>query len=122
MVTTYLKVYKIRSNWFLFRRNAWIAYVILVVLSFFDWLRLITTYNLQHLPSHRLDVAYLLNISDSNLDILYQASNEQSGLEAYQRIHIKKEVADFVESQASQQWQSWSYADWRIQQTVMHTY
>lgn len=75
LITTALKVAKARSNWFLFRKNAWIVYSVLTVCVVIDWDRIITGFNISHFEkdhSMEIDANYLIDLGDGNLDQLYQ--------------------------------------------------
>lgn len=110
LITTYVKVHDIKSNWFLFRRNAWIFYAVLVVFSFFDWSRVITHYNLTYLDETQIDVNYLIGLSDTNLDLLDQA-RRQYDLSLDQESLIQRYIDYFIERTSRQDWQSWNYSD-----------
>ena len=46
LITTYIKVYQVKTNWFLVRKNAWIFYAVMIIATFFNWARIVTAYNL----------------------------------------------------------------------------
>lgn len=117
LVTTYLKVRDVKTNWFLFRRNAWLFYVALVVFSLVDWSRLITQYNLGYLDPQKADIDYLINLSDTNLDILTNTQHTHR-LSAAQRQRIETQAHYFLEQERREGWLSWNYTDHRLYQRL----
>lgn len=119
LVTTYIKARGLKSNWYLFRKNAWTFYLILVVFSFFNWSRIITLYNLQHLSGDRLDLTYLINLPDTNLDLLYGAMHAPGyPVSDYQKERIHRELISFRRDERQKGWQSWNYTDWEVYQNL----
>ncbi len=141
LITTFIKIYKIRGNWFLFRKNAWAFYAVLLFATCFNWDRIITNQNLQNIHSQEIDFLYLVNLSSSNLPELvrYAAtlpknhqtmgySSENIGQENQQDIvyntkgliQTKQDV--FLEKYKKRleenAWQSWNYDDYRICQAI----
>ena len=69
LVISYVKISQVKTNWYLFRKNGWAVYLVLVLLSTLNWDRLITTYNLTYAQSP--DLGYLFTLSNANLPLLY---------------------------------------------------
>ena len=69
LVSTFLKVLKIKNLTFLFRRNTQAAFIVLVICSAINWDATITTYNLTHVDEFDMD--YLINLSNRNAVILH---------------------------------------------------
>ena len=65
LITTLVKIVKAKSNMYLFRRNGWIFYSLLIILTFPDWDRLITSYNVANIKP--LDTTYLMSLPNSIL-------------------------------------------------------
>ena len=119
LITTYIKVEKVKSNWYLFRQNAWIFYFVLVAFTAVNWSRVITHYNLDHLATDKIDFHYLTKLSDANVDLLYQATqNKNYTIPHNTKTTILREARDFQEHQEGKEWPSWSYNDWRIGQNI----
>lgn len=117
LVTTYIKVQGLKSNWYLFRKNAWAFYLLLVILAFFNWPRIITQYNLRHLPGNKLDLTYLINLPDTNLDLLYDAAHSSAYLMSdHQNERIHRKATSFIQKESLKDWQSWNFTDWKIYQ------
>jgi hypothetical protein len=69
LFTTFIKIWKLKTNLFLFRVNGWIYYSIFVFSCLVNWDLLITKHNLN--SSATLDQSYLLELSDANLPLLF---------------------------------------------------
>jgi hypothetical protein len=57
LATTFIKVSLRKSNWFLFRKNAWAFYSVLIAACFFNWDNIIVQYNCRHFKS--LELSYI---------------------------------------------------------------
>ena len=115
LVTTYVKVRDIKSNWFLFRKNAWIFYGILVLFSLVSWSRVITQYNLAYLEKKSIDVDYLLSLSSTNLDLLAKAQSTYA-FHPYQTQRIREKIDYFREQERTEEWPSWNYSEYVLYQ------
>jgi Leucine-rich repeat (LRR) protein len=60
LVTTFMKIYGKKSNWYLFRSNGWAFYIILVLFACQNWDLVITKFNIE--KSKKLDKYYLLSL------------------------------------------------------------
>jgi|GEM_PF-343738 len=60
LLTTIVKIYGKKSNWYLFRTNGWAFYLVLVLLACQNWDLVITKFNIQ--KSKKLDKYYLLSM------------------------------------------------------------
>jgi Leucine-rich repeat (LRR) protein len=60
LVTTFVKIYGKKSNWYLFRANGWAFYIVLVLFACQNWDLVITKFNIQ--KSKKLDKYYLLSM------------------------------------------------------------
>lgn len=75
LLTTFVKILLARNNWFLFRKNAWIMYTMLIVAVPVDWDTVIADFNISHFQSDRkmeIDQNYMVNLSHTNLAQLFQ--------------------------------------------------
>lgn len=91
LLTTFVKIYKAKSNWFLFRSNGWLFYTVLVISPLVNWDVMVSDFNIhQAEQKHRpLDKSYLISLSEKNLPQLLQLSDE---------IRDSTSVDDFDES------------------------
>ncbi len=69
LITTYIKVARLKSNMFLFRVNPWCYYVILVLSCLFNWDVYITNFNINKAltQNKKLEKYYLVDLSFKNL-------------------------------------------------------
>jgi hypothetical protein len=120
LVITFIKIYGVKNNWFLFRKTAWAFYTVLILATAVNWSRLITQYNLSHLNNFKeVDIAYLVNLPQTNtaqlVNLLVVAPQR---LTESQRAAIEQKKSLFLERYSSQQWQSWNYDDHRIAKSL----
>lgn len=132
LVTTFVKIFKMKSNWFLFRSNGWLFYAVLVISCCFHWDVIITEYNIgRALTQHKaVDKFYLLSLSDQTLPQLIEWSdavkNEynmdadhgravghwNASDEDFREILQYAAVSFYIRMQAVG-WRSWNYSDAR---------
>ncbi len=79
LVTTFIKIMQNKSNWYLYRKNGWAFYAVLVIAAFFNWDMIITRYNMNY--SKDLDKYYLLQLSYVNIPALIQLDKDTSDFE-----------------------------------------
>ena len=73
LVTTFVKIIRTKSNWYLFRTNGWLFYFVLLFSCFINWDVLVTNFNIskaeqKHKP---LDTYYLVSLSERNIPQLF---------------------------------------------------
>jgi hypothetical protein len=128
LATMFLKVRDKQTTYALIFKNSWIAYSILVTLTFVNWDVFITKYNLNNFEFENTDVGFLLkDISDKNLwvladanfdkmadkEVYYKPSNLSSWKVTYINVAVEFEAKKqrFLEEQKQYSWASWNYAD-----------
>jgi hypothetical protein len=67
---TLIKIYKVKTNWYLLRQNAWVLYFVIASYGLVDWDRLITWYNPHY--AQFLDMNYILSLGDTKVPHLYE--------------------------------------------------
>nr|MBK9651160.1 DUF4173 domain-containing protein [Bacteroidota bacterium] len=69
LVTTFIKIKNIKSNWYLFRVNSWWCYALLIACSFVSWDLLITKFNVSTATEKNkpIDKNYLIGLGYINL-------------------------------------------------------
>jgi Leucine-rich repeat (LRR) protein len=130
LITTFIKILKIKSNHFLFRVNGWLFYGILIVACFFQWDILITQYNI-NVPA-QIEKTYLVRLSDKTLPQLMALENnteinkKEFINETYTSIEtryynnlamppasyaqeLSRKMYRFMETSKNSDWQSWYY-------------
>jgi MFS family permease len=139
LITTWIKIWKIKSNWFLFRTNTSAWYWMLVVSSLINWDAIITNYNIGHASSLKeLDKGYLIDLAPSTLPemLAYNDTSSQLHTEAsityYDSEFLRQgtysdgtlenqlhgKLYKFLEKRDRTGWQSWNYDDARIMREV----
>jgi Domain of unknown function (DUF4173) len=128
LLTTFLKVRKLKSVWFLFRKNTLIAYCILIISSLVNWDRFIAQNQIN--DAKNIDVLYLTNLSDTvlpelqslltnkkvNLEVqVYDYTNSNSSIPLItEREFIENQIKKFKENYPKKGWQSWNFDDLRV--------
>lgn len=75
LVTTFVKILQAKNNWFLFRKNAWIMYAMLIAAVPVDWDTVIADFNISHFQEDKkmeIDQQYMVNLSHANLAQLFR--------------------------------------------------
>ncbi|MBS1622901.1 MAG: DUF4173 domain-containing protein [Bacteroidetes bacterium] len=75
LVTTFIKILAAKNNWFLFRKNAWIMYAMLIVAVPVDWETVIVDFNINHFQADQkmeIDQRYMADLSHTNLAQLFR--------------------------------------------------
>lgn len=69
LVTTFIKIIKAKSNWYLFRTNGWLFYGVLLFSCFINWDMIVTNFNINRaeLKKKPLDTSYLVSLSERNI-------------------------------------------------------
>ncbi len=135
LITTLIKLYKKKTNWFLVRANSWSLISILVLLSLFNWDLIITKFNIKHasnldkeylLEMHPATLPYLLDLSVSydqvgefdNYTNLSYEYDDPAYLKTFTH-ELHKQTYTFLQDWEKTGWQSWSYSK---QQTAKKIY
>ena len=129
LLTTIIKIFKSKSNHFLFRINGILFYSLLVVSCFFSWDDVITSFNMK--KAHWLEKNYLLELSETNLPQLfilkhdtlsrnrefklktqdvsldYLTMNNDQGLSF--DAELDRKLFLFADNYETQSWKSWYY-------------
>ena len=75
LVTTFIKINQGKNNWFLFRKNAWIAYTLMIMACPFDWDSIITAFDISRFQTDKtmeIDQRYLADLGHTNMAVLFQ--------------------------------------------------
>ncbi|MEM5565415.1 DUF4153 domain-containing protein [Psychroserpens sp. AS72] len=106
LITTFLKVLKIKNLAFLFRRNTQIAFVVLLICSTINWDATITKFNLT--TSKSFDVNYLINLTDRNAIILHDLKDDLEISETNKK-RIETKYRNHMMDLSQRDWQEWNY-------------
>lgn len=142
LVTTWVKIWKLKSNWYLFRANSISWYCMLVVASLINWDALITGFNTGHAKDLKeLDKGYLIDLAPSTLPEML-AYNDTSSLlretmakgdystdifRGFDQNYLDRTLENrlhgklyrFLNKRSKTGWQSWNYDDARIYREVL---
>jgi hypothetical protein len=127
LVTVFIKIFLKKTNYFLFRVNAWAGIAVLIVSTTIHWDEFIAGYNLKRMNTITPDIPFLLRLSDKALPLLdsnmaaLQKKQQEAGSQAtsYNKNHyidiislkLQQREARFVHEQQQLSWLSWNYAD-----------
>ncbi len=133
LITIYIKIHQLKTNYFLVKINAWFALVLLVTASCIHWDETIASYNLARKNSIPLDIEFLLSLSDKTLPVLdanQDIFNKQGivtgeGELLYRHNISPKEFFEqrkqnFINEQTTYNWLSWNYADEEVKKYFLH--
>lgn len=102
LITTFIKVYKIKNLWYLFRKNTQIAFVILMISTTINWDKIITYYNINY--AEQMDLNYLINLSDNNTFILRDYV-EKHKVDTNKELAIKDKHNIYLRNLTDNSWQ-----------------
>jgi hypothetical protein len=126
LATVFLKIWNRKTNYFLFRVNAWAGIVVLVLATTIHWDEFIAGYNLQRKNTVDLDVSFLLSLSDKALplidtniialqkrqnDLQATSTNRNAACDTCFIEQLKQRELAFAQKQQQYSWLSWNYAD-----------
>ena len=110
LVTTLIKINKLKSNWYLVRVNSWLFYGVFIMASFLNWDKLITRHNLS--KTDKVDTVYLINLTSKNLPELIAMKNKGwVFLNDKEKELIEMKRLRFLEKMKNKKWPSWNYQD-----------
>lgn len=134
LLTTYIKVWKAKTNYFLIRINSWVVYVVLVMACWLNWDLFITRYNMDQTKS--VGREYLMDLSDANLSEMWslpvgttvstvviqdervkRAFHEEMHFQAQQK--LSNRLYQFMEREITKDWQSWNLDDERVKAVIL---
>jgi hypothetical protein len=130
LATTFWKIYKKKTTYFLFRVNAWAVVVLMVSATTVNWDELIASYNFSHSNKILMPVDYMVTLSNKALpllekhaDILEDQIRKQKQLgfpstvcEGCVRTKLLEKQIDFTKEQESLTWLSFNLADAAIKE------
>lgn len=106
LVTTLLKISSVKNNWYLFRVNTQVAFIILVASSTINWDYHITNYNFNYAQS--MDFNYLYNLSNNNTLLLNEQLASKT-LDYDSTELIKNKYNKYVYKLRTNNWQELQY-------------
>ena len=112
LVSTFIKVMSIKNLAFLFRRNTQVAFLTLLICSFINWDKTITTYNIQKAEQF-IGVDYLIRLSDRNAKYLFEKIDEFQLSDA-DRLRVVEKFMRYKEKSKKKNWQEIHWEAYRI--------
>jgi len=124
--TVYVKIRDKKTTYYLFRKNALAAYVLLITMAFFNWDIIIVRYNFSHAETAFIHFDFLASLSDNALPYLEKSEAELAEIDKFQRerfpfreqylsseqyadrIGVRKQ--NFLQSWQERSWQEWNFA------------
>lgn len=135
--TVLVKIKDRKSTYFLFTKNSLAAYVLLVIMAFFNWDVIIAKYNFSHSETAFVHFNFMRQLSDNALPYLDKTKSELEIIDKnqqndfpfrdqyissntyYDNIQIKKRR--FIESWPTRKWQEWNWAGERSYRKLVNT-
>lgn len=126
LVTLFLKIRNQKTFYRVVRVNAWAVYGVMLMLAVVNWDNVITRYNIKNVPIERMDIDFLLHMSNKTLPILDASRcilDQPDWLTGGDRVlgprgfgYIPRELLDerisrAAESYRNRSWLSWNFAD-----------
>jgi hypothetical protein len=121
LATMFIKIHNRKTTFYLLKANSWAAIVVLLLISSFSWDKTIAEFNLSNPDKNKIDVEYLLRLSDDTLPVLdkhkdvidkdymkysFIMGDYVNGLDVYNR-----RVKRFLNEQNNYSWLSWNLSD-----------
>lgn len=124
--TVFVKIKDRKSTYYLFRKNSVAAYVLLVIMAFFNWDTIIAKYNFSHAETAFIHFDFLAELSVNALPYLDKSKEELADIDSWQSdkfpfrkqyinseqyfetINLRKEK--FLNYWPNIKWQEWNYA------------
>jgi Domain of unknown function (DUF4173) len=131
LITAAIKIIRRKSAYYLFRINTWAVVLLLVAASCINWDVFIARYNIQHHQTTRLNIPYLVTLSDdilpamkAHLAVLKQREAELNKQGYYIHMEddkkkcslcvektIKERIQQYLKAQKNYSWLSWNRKD-----------
>jgi hypothetical protein len=134
LITTGIKVWKVKRAWYLIRSNSFIGFIILVISAGVDWDTFITNYNLRHSKlMASLDKRYLLSLSETNVVQLYAERNSpgfnidsvyhygyyyRSTYSSANQSLVDCKLYDFMNNADDGDWRSFNYRKQKVKEEI----
>lgn len=123
LITTLIKIAAVKSNNYLFRINGWLFYIAFAVLSFFNWDKIITDFNIRN--SKETDICYLTELSWTNLPQMIRLDTVpgtsmftwgavQGDCYPVYGLRFSTKLYNFMLTNYNGDWRGWSYDRARV--------
>jgi len=128
LYTVFRKIQQRKSAFYLFKSNALVLYVVLVLTAVVNWDNFIARYNFNHANESFLHLDYLSTLSDKSLPLLDRPLSELNELDEIQKAqfpfkgdfmtpeayhnHIESRKKEFQKDWESKTWLSWNLPEY----------
>ena len=112
LVTTLLKIDKVKNIWYLLRLNTKAAFIVLILSSTVNWDYHITNYNFNYAKS--MDFTYLIELSNNNTFLLKKQAEEKD-LDNNSLREINKKYNKYVYELKTNSWQELQYDNLKLE-------
>jgi hypothetical protein len=111
LITTALKVYKVKINMYLIRMNGWTFYAVLIISCMVNWDSIIINYN----QNEKRECDYFYMVSFSNAAIPQLIELEDKIKEPIDQFFfhkaLSKKIKRYSKMKSKESWKSWNYQD-----------
>ncbi len=111
LITTLLKIDKVKNIWYLLRVNTKVVFVVLVLSSTVNWDYHITNYNFNNAKS--IDLNYLIELSNNNTFLLKEQAESKVMNKDSLRL-IQKKYNTYVNELRTNSWQELQYDNLKL--------
>ncbi len=111
LITTLLKIDKVKNIWYLLRVNTRAAFIVLILSSTMNWDYHITNYNFDYAKS--MDLNYLIALSNNNTFLLKEQA-ESKNLNKDSIKLIQKKYASYLRELKRNSWQELQYDNLKL--------
>jgi hypothetical protein len=134
LTTVWIKIFRTKTSWYLFKTNALQTAVVLVIFSTFNWDILIARFNFSRGSEAFVYLEHMASLDDSALPYLIKDLNtlEQISTEQYNKFNFRERGLttleyqqiisvrenNFLHEYESRSWLSWNWADYRAYQLL----
>ncbi|MCT4630506.1 DUF4153 domain-containing protein [Winogradskyella sp.] len=112
LITTLIKIDKIKNIWYLLRVNTKTAFAVLVLSAMINWDYHITNYNFNYAKS--MDINYLIELSDNNT-LLLKEKIKTKGIENNSIYRIEEKYKNYTMELYANSWQELQYDNLKLE-------
>lgn len=109
LITLYIKITQLKSAFYLLKVNSLNIISVLILLSSFNWDIIIAKYNINTISSEKMDVLFLLTLSDKTLPLIEENKhllNQENPFYTEPTYRYEDKLNTFLETQEKLSWLS----------------
>ena len=115
LISTFIKISRIKNLWFLFRVNTQVSFAILLLTTTVNWDIAITHFNLN--DAETSDINYLINLSNNNAFLLKNYLDKHDG-KLYFNTQINLKYKRYLDELKHRNWQEKGLIDFTQSETI----